>query len=258
MKPEQINIKSRRDIDKMRRAGLVVAEILETIGTLVRPGISTLELDKAAEEIILGNNSRPAFKGYQLNSETVPFPGCICASIDEEVVHGIPSGRKLKAGQIISIDVGVELDGFFGDAAATFLVEPVSEEARNLVDVCRQSLELAIKAMIPGCRMNDIGRAIQQHSESHGYSVVRQFVGHGIGRSMHEEPQVPNFVSPQSAYKLPPGICLAIEPMLNAGGSRVDVLPDGWTVVTRDRKLSAHFEHTVAYTNKGVEILTRK
>lgn len=254
----QMTVKTRREIEKMRRAGLIVAEILETLEKMVCAGVTTSELDKVAEGIIAKSGGIPAFKGYKLDSGTIAYPACICASINEEVVHGIPSERKLEAGQIISVDVGVELDGYFGDAAATFMVEPVSDEVRKLVRVCKESLELSIKAIKPNCKLNDIARAIQNHAESNGFSVVRQFVGHGIGRNMHEEPQVPNYVTPQSSFRLPEGLCIAIEPMVNAGASEVEVLPDGWTVVTRDRKLSAHFEHTVAITKNGAEVLTKK
>ncbi len=237
-----------------------MAEVLEEVGRLARPGVTTRVLDRAAADLVRACGGVPAFKGYR------GFPANICVSINEEVVHGVPDDKKLKEGDLVSLDMGVKMDGYYADAAVTMPVGEVSEDARGLLDVAREALELAIEKVRPGSELREVSRAIQQHAESHGYSVVRDYVGHGIGSFLHEEPQIPNFVDESPAarargfkYSVPlrEGMVLAIEPMLNYGGSRVKRLDDGWTVVTCDGLLSAHFEHTVAVTDKGSEILTR-
>ncbi len=229
-----------------------MAEVHRVLREKVRPGVSTLDLDCIAEDCIRKAGGKPAFKGYQ------GFPGSICASINEQVVHGIPSATLiLKEGDIISLDVGVLLDGFFGDAAATLPVGQVSEEARRLLKTTEESLFAAIEKMREGNRLGDVSSAVQKHAESRGYGVVRQFVGHGIGRNLHEAPQVPNFGRPGTGQRLYTGLVLAIEPMLNCGTGDVRVLEDQWTVVTADGRLSAHFEHTVAITEDGPDILSQ-
>lgn len=246
-----IHVRSPREIECMRRAGAVVAEVLAQSKRLARPGITTRELDEAAEALIRERDGIPLFKGYR------GFPATICASVNEEVVHGIPGPRKLRAGDILSVDVGVRLGAYCGDAAVTVPVGDASGEAQRLMDITRGALECAIETMRPGMRLKDICRAIQTHAESHGCSVVRKYTGHGIGREMHEEPQVPNFVAASMPNPvLRKGTVVAIEPMINAGGSEVEVLDNGWTVVTKDRMLSAHFEHTVAIGGNGPDILT--
>ncbi|MGI6554892.1 MAG: type I methionyl aminopeptidase [Bacillota bacterium] len=245
-----IILKSNREIDLMREAGRIVALALEKMRTSVKPGITTADLDRIAEEVITGNGARPLFKGYG------GFPASICTSVNEEVVHGIPSLRLLNSGDIISIDIGAEKNGYCGDAAVTLPVGEVSEEALNLLQVTKTALEKGIEKACPGNRLSDISHAVQSYAESHGFSVVREYVGHGIGTKMHEDPKVPNFGPPGRGPRLETGMVLAIEPMVNQGTYQVEVLQDGWTVVTRDRKLSAHFEHTVAVTDNGPEILT--
>ena len=235
----------------MRRAGAVVGRFFEEVGPLVRPGVTTAHLEEFADRFLARNRVRSAFKGY------LGYPAHLCTSLNEEVVHGIPSADRLvREGDILSIDFGVVLDGFYGDAARTFAVGAVSPESRRLLDATERSLGKAIEATRPGNRLGDVSAAVQATVEAEGFSVVRDFVGHGIGRSMHEEPQVPNFGKPGTGPKLLPGMVLAIEPMVNAGGYAVEVLPDGWTVVTRDRSRSAHFEHTVAVTEEGNRILS--
>jgi methionyl aminopeptidase len=246
-----ILIKSPQEIEAMRRAGAVVGRFFEEVGPLVRPGVTTAHLEEFADRFLARNRVRSAFKGY------LGYPAHLCTSINEEVVHGIPSADRLvREGDILSIDFGVVLDGFYGDAARTFAVGAVSPESRRLLDATERSLGKAIEATRPGNRLGDVSAAVQATVEAEGFSVVRDFVGHGIGRSMHEEPQVPNFGKPGTGPKLLPGMVLAIEPMVNAGGFAVEVLPDGWTVVTRDRSRSAHFEHTVAVTEDGNRILS--
>jgi methionyl aminopeptidase len=246
-----ILIKSPQEIEAMRRAGAVVGRFFEEVGPLVRPGVTTAHLEEFADRFLARNRVRSAFKGY------LGYPAHLCTSLNEEVVHGIPSADRLvREGDILSIDFGVVLDGFYGDAARTFAVGAVSPESRRLLDATERSLGKAIEATRPGNRLGDVSAAVQATVEAEGFSVVRDFVGHGIGRSMHEEPQVPNFGRPGTGPKLLPGMVLAIEPMVNAGGFAVEVLPDGWTVVTRDRSRSAHFEHTVAVTEDGNRILS--
>ncbi len=245
-----IRIKSPNEIEAMRRAGRIVAAVLQQMGQMVRPGITTAALNKKAEQLIRKAGAEPAFLGYH------NFPASICTSVNEEVVHGIPGLRKLKEGDIISIDVGVRLQGYYGDAAATFAVGEISPLAARLIEVTRQSLYEAIKAMRVGGRLSDISHAVESYVKLNRFSVVRDYVGHGIGTEMHEDPQVPNFGPPGRGPVLQKGMVLAIEPMVNAGGWEVEVLPDQWTVVTKDRSLSAHFEHTVALGEDGPEILT--
>jgi methionyl aminopeptidase len=245
--------RSAAELEKMRDAGRLVADVLSELSTLVAPGVTTAELDEAAETRIRKAGAMPAFKGYH------GYPATICASINEEVIHGIPSGRRiLNEGDVISIDVGASLDGYYGDSAVTLAVGHVSEEAATLLRVTEESLYKAIERVRPGGRISDIGHAVQQHVEAYGFSVVREFVGHGIGQRMHEEPQVPNYGEPGRGPRLTEGMVLAIEPMVNAGRPAVKVLGDGWTAVTRDGSLSAHFEHTVAVTADGPWILTAR
>ncbi|MGE5577670.1 MAG: type I methionyl aminopeptidase [Syntrophothermus sp.] len=246
-----ITIKSDMELRHMRRAGRLVALALEKVAEAVKPGVTTGDLDRLLEEFIISQGAIPAFKGYN------GFPASICASVDDEVVHGIPGKRVLKEGQIISIDVGAIVEGFYGDAAETFPVGKISPEAQRLIDVTRQSLKEGIAFAVEGNRLSDISHAIQSYVEANGFSVVRDFVGHGIGREMHESPQIPNFGRPGHGPRLKPGMTLAIEPMVNAGGFEVITDPDNWTVRTRDGSFSAHFEHTVAVTENGPEILTR-
>jgi len=237
----------------MREAGRLVGEVLTELTARVKPGVTTAELDELAEVRIRKAGATPAFKGYH------GYPATICASINEEVIHGIPSGRRvLNEGDVISIDVGASLDGYFGDSAVTLAVGKVSESAATLLRVTEESLFKAIERVRPGGRISDIGHAVQAHVEAYGFSVVREFVGHGIGQRMHEEPQVPNYGEPGRGPRLTEGMVLAIEPMVNAGKPAVKVLGDGWTAVTRDRSLSAHFEHTVAVTANGPWILTAR
>ncbi len=245
--------RSAAELEKMREAGRLVGEVLTQLSSLVAPGVTTAELDEVAEQRIRKAGAVPAFKGYH------GYPATICASINEEVIHGIPSGRRvLNEGDVISIDVGASLDGYYGDSAVTLAVGKVSESAATLLRVTEESLYKAIERARPGGRVSDIGHAVQQHVEAYGFTVVREFVGHGIGQRMHEEPQVPNYGEPGRGPRLSEGMVLAIEPMVNAGKAAVKVLGDGWTAVTRDGSLSAHFEHTVAVTADGPWILTAR
>jgi methionyl aminopeptidase len=245
--------RSAAELEKMRTAGRLVGEVLTELTSRIAPGVTTAELDEVAEARIRSAGAIPAFKGYH------GYPATICASINEEVIHGIPSGRRvLNEGDIVSIDVGASLDGYFGDSAVTLAVGQVSENAATLLRVTEEALYKAIERVRPGARISDIGHAVQQHVEAYGFSVVREFVGHGIGQRMHEEPQVPNYGEPGRGLRLTEGMVLAIEPMVNAGKPAVKVLADGWTAVTRDGSLSAHFEHTVAVTADGPWILTAR
>ncbi len=243
--------KSQDELQAMREAGRLTALTHDVVAAAVRPGITTASLDALAEEFIRDHDAIPAFKGYN------GYPASICVSVNEEVVHGIPGARILRDGDIVSIDIGVVLDGFYGDMARTYPVGEISEEAKRLIAVTETALEKGIAAAVAGNRLSDIGYAVQSYVEAHGMSVVRDFVGHGIGRSMHEEPQIPNFGRPGYGPRLKPGMVLAIEPMVNVGGWEVIVLSDNWTVVTADRSLSAHFEDTVAVTEGGPLILTQ-
>lgn len=238
------------EIDRMRPANALVAAILQELSAMVEPGVTTADLDRAAEQRIADAGAEALFKGYH------GYPATICASVNDEVIHGIPSSRRLADGDIVSIDVGVRLDGYCGDAAVTVPVGRISEEAARLLDATETALHEAIAVVRPGARLGDIGHAVQRRVESQGYSVVREFVGHGIGEAMHEEPQIPNFGEPGRGRRLDRGMTLAIEPMVNMGGPGVRVLGDGWTAVTRDGSLSAHFEHTVAVTEAGALVLT--
>lgn len=245
-----IILKSRREIDLMREAGRIVAGALAELGTHIAPGVTTGELDRIAEEYLRRHDAIPAFKGYR------GFPASICASVNEEVVHGIPGLRKLEAGDIISIDIGAVKNGYVGDATVTFPVGDIDSGKEKLLAVTRAALEEGIKKAVAGNRLSDISHAIQTYVEDWGFSVVREYVGHGIGRAMHEDPQIPNFGPPGYGPRLRVGMVLAIEPMVNAGTFEVSTLPNRWTVVTRDGQPSAHFEHTVAITENGPEILT--
>ena len=247
-----IQYKSAREIEKMREAGRIVAEVLDLISENIKPGVTTKALDKLAADHFRKRNSKPAFLGYQ------GFPANICVSIDEEVVHGIPSNRKLVEGQIVSIDVGSILDGYYGDAARTFAVGKIEPEAKKLLEVTEEALQRGIKKCVVGGKLGDIGHAIQSYVEAQGFSVVRDLVGHGIGRRMHEDPQVPNYGERDTGVELKEGLVIAIEPMINAGRYDIRIMSDGWTIVTADGSISAHFEHTIAITEKGPEILTKR
>lgn len=246
-----IFIKSRNEIELMREAGRIVAQAHELIRKAIRPGITTEELDQIAEKHILEQDALPAFKGYR------GFPASICASVNHEVVHGIPGPRKLEEGDIISIDIGSVYKGYYGDAARTHAVGEVSPRARELIEVTKESFYEGIKFAKEGYSLSDISHAIQSHVEKHGFSVVRNYVGHGIGTSMHEEPQIPNYGPPGKGPRLKSGMVLAIEPMVNIGTYDVKVLSDGWTVETLDGEYSAHYENTIAITDEEPEILTR-
>jgi methionyl aminopeptidase len=252
-----IFLKSEKEIETMRLADQIVAQVLDGIRGLVKPGVSTSELDRYAEEAILEKSAKPAFKGYK-GSGPYPFPASLCISINEEVVHGIPSSeRKIAEGDLVSVDCGVLYEGFYGDAAITIPVGAIDEKASLLVKTTEEALELAILQVVPGNRISDIGCAIQEHVEKEGFSVVRDFVGHGIGRSLHEEPQIPHYKTTGHNERLRKGMVLAIEPMINQGTWEVESSPDGWTQVTKDRKLSAHFEHSVAVGDDGPIVLSR-
>lgn len=245
-----MKVKSDIELEYMRSAGKVVADTLAMIEKVIKPGITTGELDRLAEEFIRAQGAIPSFKGYG------GFPGSLCTSVNEVVIHGIPGNRVLVEGDIISVDCGAILNGYHGDAARTFPVGCISKEAQHLIDVTKESFFKGIEKAVVGNRLTDISAAIQKHAESYGYSVVRDFVGHGIGTSMHEDPQVPNYGTAGRGPKLVHGVVLAIEPMINMGNYKVKIMPDGWTVLTCDGKLSAHYENTIAITNTGVEILT--
>ena len=246
-----IYLKSSEEIEKMRLANQIVVKVVMVLKTMMKPGITTLELDRLAEEIVLKEGGQSAFKGYKGYAHT------LCLSINEEVVHGVPSSRPLKEGDIVSVDCGVLHDGFYGDHAWTFPVGSVSDRAKKILEVGEKALYLGIDRMKVGNRLFDISAAVQNFVEKEGYSVVRDFVGHGIGRELHEEPQLPNFGKADTGMRLKPGLVLALEPMVNEGTYEVQTLEDGWTVVTKDRKLSVHFEHSVAITEKGPDILSR-
>ena len=248
---ERIILKSPQEIEKMRRSNQIVAEILTEIKKAVRPGITTQALDALAEALLSERKAQSAFKGYN------GYPAALCTSVNEEIVHGIPSGRMLQEGDILSLDFGAVYEGFYGDAAVTLPIGSISPEAERLLQVTEEALYLAIDQARPGNRLMDVSAAVQRHVESHGFSVVRDFVGHGIGKHLHEKPQVPNFGIPGRGVRLKPGMTLAIEPMINAGGFEVVIREDGWTAVTKDRSLSAHFEHSIAVTENGPDILSK-
>lgn len=245
-----IILKTKEEIERLRVCNRIVARVLEELRQAIQPGVSTKELNDQAEQSIIAHDAVPAFKGYK------GFPASLCTSINDQIVHAIPSERKLKEGDIISLDLGAKLDGFYGDAAITVPVGTVSTKANELLTVAEESLYKGIEKAVVGNRLSDISQAIQTWVESHGFSVVRDFVGHGIGRSLHEEPQIPNFGNPVPNPRLQEGMVFALEPMVNEGSYEVRILPDGWTAVTADRKLSAHFEHTIAITRDGPTILS--
>lgn len=254
-----VKLKNHNDIEKMYRAGQIVRDVLDRLGAIVAPGMTTEELDAEAERITRQQGAVPLFKGVPGRSGVPPFPGCICASLNEEIVHGIPSDRTIEDGDIVSIDFGVKLDGWCGDAAETFIVGQVDPRVRQLVDVTKNTLSLAIEMIRPDGVWSQVASAMQEYVESQGFSVVREFVGHGIGQEMHEDPKIPNWLSPElkrREIKLRPGTVLAIEPMVNLGKPGAKCLRDGWTVVTADRKPSAHFENTVAILDDGPTVLT--
>ena len=242
--------KSKRELEKMRAAGQLVGQVLAHLRTLVAPGVTTMEIDRAAEQMIRDAGALPTFKGYN------GFPYSICASVNEQIVHGFPSNYRLQEGDIFSIDVGATLEGFVGDTATTVPVGRVSEDRQRLIQVTQECLERAIEQCWPGKHLGDIGWAVQEHAEANGYSIVRDYVGHGIGRRMHEDPQIPNYGRPGLGPKIKSGYVFAIEPMVNLGSHHTKVLKDKWTVVTVDGQPSAHVEHTIAITADGPEILT--
>jgi len=250
MATAQILLKTAAEMAIMRRAGKVVGGLLKLMEKEAKPGVSTQRLDEMAEAFIRSQGAEPAFKGYY------GYPASICASVNDEVVHGIPGTRKLADGDIIGIDVGAKVDGFYADAARTLAIGEIDAESQRLIDVTRESMRRGIAKAVSGNRLSDISWAVQSYAEQNGFSVVRQFVGHGIGRNLHEEPQVPNFGAPNQGPRLAVGMALAIEPMLNAGSHEVEILKDGWTVVTRDRRRSGHFEQTVLVGENAAEILT--
>jgi len=251
--------KNTAELEKMRAAGMLVYKVLDTLKKMVVEGVSTYELEVAAEKMIVGGGARPAFKGYTNASAGTKFPYVLCTSVNDEIVHGMPSQKRiLKSGDIVSIDTGVQLNGYYGDSAITVPVGEISEETRRLIEVTRESLEMAIEKVRPGNRLFDICGTVERHVTAHGFSVVREFVGHGIGTQMHEEPQIPNYVDRRNENpRLKEGMVLAIEPMVNAGAPGSRVRADRWTAVTEDGKYSAHFEHTVAVTSNGPWVLTR-
>lgn len=246
-----IPLKSEKDLEMMRQSGAILAEVMKKIESKIKPGVTTEELDYLACELILGRNALPAFKGYK------GFPASLCASVNEEIVHGIPDERVLKEGDIISLDLGVNYQGFFADAAITVGVGKIDSKARKLIDVTKAALLEGLKFAKADNRISDISNAIQKYVEKNGFSVVRDFVGHGIGRNLHEDPEIPNFGLPNRGEIIRPGMAFAIEPMVNMGSWECEVLDNGWTAVTKDNLPSAHFEYTVAITEKGTEILTK-
>jgi methionyl aminopeptidase len=252
-----IHIKSEKELEIMRKAGKALAEIVREIGKAVRPGIDTLQLDKLAEELVLAHGGRAAFKGY--GGWKNPFPATICASINDEVVHGIPDKNKiLNEGDILKIDIGIEIDGFFADMARTFAVGKISLEARKLIDVTEKSFWKGVKKLRSGAQLSEYSTAVQEVVEEAGFSVVKNLVGHGIGKNLHEEPQIPNYFEPSfRKIILETGMTLALEPMVNAGDFRTVLGKDGWVYSTADSKLSAHYENTIAITKDGVEVLTQ-
>ncbi len=243
-------LKSPREIEKIRFSNQIVAEILEKLKEKVAPGVDTLALNTMSEELARRRKAKPAFKGYR------GYPYALCASVNDQVVHGFPSKRPLKEGDILSMDFGIFCDGYYGDAAVTVSVGKTSELAQRLMEITGKALFLGIEQAVPGKRLSDISHAIQSHVEGAGFSVVRKFVGHGIGKELHEDPQIPNYGKPGMGIRLKPGMVLAIEPMVNTGGYEIETLEDGWTTVTKDGGLSAHFEHTVAITEDGPVILS--
>jgi len=252
----KINIRTRSEIEALRKSCVAASEVLIRLGEEIEPGISTEELDQISREIIKESGGEPSFLGYQIPGYP-PYPATICTSINEQVIHGVPSNKVfLEEGDIVGVDVAVFLGGYHGDNAYTYPVGEISSEAERLLTIAEEALYKSIKQAEPGNRLGDISHAIQKHAETNGYSIVREFVGHGIGEKMHEPPQIPNYGKPGKGPKLKPGMIFAIEVMINMGVSEIEILDDGWTVVTADRKLSAHFEHTIAILPEGPEILT--
>lgn len=245
-----IVVRSAAEVEKLARVNALVASVLAELKAVVEPGVTTADVDALAERRIREAGAEPAFKGYH------GFPATICASVNEQVVHGIPSARKLVEGDILSVDLGAKLDGYYGDSAVTVAVGRISPDAARLLAVTEEALAEALRAVKPGARVSDIGAAVQSHVEAHGFSVVREFVGHGIGTKLHEEPQIPNYGTAGRGPRLAEGMVLAIEPMVNLGKASVKVLDDGWTAVTKDGSLSAHFEHTVVVVADGCRVLT--
>ena len=250
-----ITLKSAREIEVLRRANVIVAEILEELKKKVAPGVTTLELDSLAEELTYKKKALPAFKGYQMAGRV--YPGSLCVSVNEEIVHGIPGARALKEGDVVGLDFGVIYEGFYGDSAFTVGVGKVNEEAARLMRVTEESLYRGIEQLVEGKRLGDLSSVVQKTVEEAGFSVVRAFVGHGIGKRLHEDPPVPNYGEPDRGLRIREGMVLAIEPMVNAGGWDVKMKEDGWTAVTADGSLSAHFEHSVAITKNGPYILSK-
>ena len=246
-----IELKSASQIEKMRIAGRLSRQALELAGSMIAPGVTTAEIDNAVRQFIISQGGQPSFLGY------AGYPASVCLSVNEEVIHGIPGKRILREGDIVSVDVGAVVDGWHGDNAATFGVGVIAPEAQKLMDVTKECLDTAIAMVKPGVRLGDIGYAIQSLAESHGYGVVREFIGHGIGSEMHQGPDVPNYGKPGRGIRLEKGMTIAIEPMINLKGHEVRMLSDGWTVVTRSGSVSAHFENTIAVTDDGAEVLTK-
>ena len=246
-----ILIKSSKEIEKLRRAGQITGEALLMAGEVIKPGMTTKELDNIIRKFYTSHGAKAGFLGYG------GFPGAACISVNDEVIHGIPGPRKLVEGDIVSVDTGAYIDGYYGDSCKTFAVGEISENAKALLKSTEESLYIAIEMAKPGIRLGDIGAAIQKYNESNGYGVVREYVGHGVGKNLHEEPEVPNFGKEGHGVKLQAGMVIAIEPMINEGTAKIKVLPDGWTVKTLDGKLSAHFEHTIAITSTGNVVLTK-
>lgn len=255
MRDDPIILKTPKEIEILREANRIVANILARIGEIIRPGITTAELDKIASVMIRDFGGKAAFKGYRMSNRR-PYPACICSSVNEQVVHGIPGPRILKEGDVVGVDVGVQYKGFVGDAARTYPVGVVSEDATRLLKVTEESLYRGIEQAVPGNRLQQISAAVQKHVEENGFSVVRDFVGHGVGRNMHEPPQIPNYTGVGGNPRLQVGMTLALEPMVNQGSWRIKLLDDEWTAVTADGKLSAHFEHSIAITEDGPYILS--
>lgn len=250
---DSVGIRTHAELKLMREAGRIVCEILDALEERVRPGVTTWELDQLAEKMIAKNHAKPAFKGYH------GFPAVLCASINQEVVHGIPSKKRaLEEGDLLKLDFGVSFKGWFGDSARTIAVGKVSDEAKQLIAVTREALKRAISVCLKGKQLGDIGFVVQHCAEEHGYGVVRDFSGHGIGRALHEHPTVPNVGLAGTGLKLKPGMTIAVEPMVNAGTEKIEILDDDWTAVTLDGRLSAHFEHTILITDNAPEILTRR
>ena len=243
--------RSENEIKMISRSCQIVADTIDMLSEFVVPGALISDLDKKAENFIISQGARPAFKGY------MGFPSTLCISIEDAVVHGIPGDIELKEGQIVGIDCGAELDGYYGDHAKTFSVGEISSEKKKLMEITEESLYKGIEKAVPGNFVGDIGHAVQTHAESNGFSVVRELVGHGIGENLHEEPQVPNYGAPSQGYKLHAGMCIAIEPMINLGGREIYTAKDGWTILTADGKASAHFEHTIAILEDGPKILSK-